>query len=1405
MNSKFVFSEEEWNTIKAEYPLGREFETRIVKKIAPSLLVLDLGHQKQALLSLANLGWNLPQSEAIFKQLKPNASINVQVVNYFETSRTLVLSHKELIKKASHQEKWMQVNLGEKIKGEIVEIFSSHALVNITPELYGILSLSETEGSLLSVGDEKEFLVIGKSKKSNLFKLRSLHKTEESLSEKALRLKEADSFVDFTAIDHELESWLSFKKSNLKSLASKNDNQFLKAAFKIDSGLFSRVINLHHPLCISFKLNDNNWVNYFKIQYLSNLNEGVDEKQALLDLQNRTYWCKLTYSRDEQLELILFDDDILISVVSSDDDEQLKFVITSFVFGNKHDWAGRKKSWCQQNGCFLLQSKIRIMSPYDYYPLDDSQKRNATLLQNKFRAFNLYQKLTKEQGAILKEEGLALRIFDKFLEYQADKVRRENELNELPVKADQFKQVFDNLNPGNCLEIDESFVGIQNISDEDETHVNILIKIDAKTSRKNKDRENVGFAKYQQKSNRIQLSIKGDIDLNLLKDGFNLLPTVSTRQFNVQREIIKEFFSKQLKLQHIENLLINPEKIKAPLRDYFEFNNDRLRETEKNSPENNQIAAVRKAVGNSNVFLIQGPPGTGKTTVIAEVVQQLVNKGEKVLVSSQTHIAVDNVLEKLSESDDLCLLRVGAHAKLSDKIARYHIQGWRRYYASDYEAYLSNNIKLLTIIIERTEDFFNQEGNSFNKELINPLVLTYNDKLQSSFRDMHHKFLQTIIRFERSSLPDFREILIDWQKNLNEEEGIGDALVYNSIDVAFGTCIGLKTDRQFAENAPKFDTVIIDEAGKANLSESFVPISMAKKVILVGDQKQLPPYIDGSLLDENEEGSFPKSYFGKDFVKEDIEHALKTSFFEFLVNKSETKEFPISNIEMLNYQHRMHPNIGQFVSDAFYEGKLKMGAATHLNKMELTPPFDKEIVFIDTSSSPEPYESKKDISVENKAEAICIAEHILPKLISAGVKEADLAIISPYKSQVSLIRNKVQKNKSLAASNFEISTLDSFQGMEFDIIIFSFTRSASPKQCNKKVGFLDDARRLNVAFSRAKKKLILVGNTKTLTDPRSHYDYLFNYTNLFRKLEELSKNKKIGSFVELADFADLNTPFKEFCKQYQLGDEISVPYKSSTSYGHFFSLVENFDGMIFDPKQKHKFKKGQMYDLIISDISSNQKKIKLAIVGSFEANAVVFKRFAAENKKGAPVKVTHKISIKSGHIFTLSNGLDAFLHDPVKIKSFDLGNEYELLIDRIQVEGRKISLKDVEPKLNIKRGEILWATYTKRINQGFLFEYNGNSIIVNSSIKNKILVNGGIQPVRIAIVKGKLYGCIVEVGDKLKGRFIKKSGNELIFKSYGTVLKMDRKGTLRFDRNNLHALEIKMVDTETKELTVEIA
>ena len=116
---------------------------------------------------------------------------------------------------------------------------------------------------------------------------------------------------------------------------------------------------------------------------------------------------------------------------------------------------------------------------------------------------------------------------------------------------------------------------------------------------------------------------------------------------------------------------MNPDKVKNPIKKQVDFINEDLQRTKEEQPDNNQIKAVEKAIGNQNVFLIQGPPGTGKTTVIAEIIEQLTKKGEKILVTGQNHVAVDNVLEKISKKPNLNLLRVGNIERIDESLVKY--------------------------------------------------------------------------------------------------------------------------------------------------------------------------------------------------------------------------------------------------------------------------------------------------------------------------------------------------------------------------------------------------------------------------------------------------------------------------------------------------------------------------------------------------------------------------------------------------------------------------------------------------------------------------------------------------------------------------------------------------------------
>jgi hypothetical protein len=579
----------------------------------------------------------------------------------------------------------------------------------------------------------------------------------------------------------------------------------------------------------------------------------------------------------------------------------------------------------------------------------------------------------------------------------------------------------------------------------------------------------------------------------------------------------------------------------------------------------------------------------------------------------------------------------------------------------------------------------------FNQN-VNELSTAYG-KLKEVFKQRHFILRDSLTELKPNEIEESILILENWiESNNNEYEMLLKPLIYNSMDVVFATCIGIKTDKIFKDLNFKFNTVIIDEAGKANIAETLVAIELGEKIILVGDQMQLPPYMDSSLVDEREPTGFPKSIYGANFSQDEIIRALKTSFFEFIINRIDAGQFPHENKEMLNYQHRMHPNIGKFISNSFYEGKVEMGSRTHLNKIELPAPFNKEVIFFDTSNMANPYEQTDGYSTKNNTEAEAISEFILPKLFEHRISNKSIAIIAPYKSQVTNIRHFIKNSNLGDFNNLDISTLDSFQGKEYDIIIISFTRSSNHRKAifingrpkYTKVGFLDDARRLNVAFSRAKKKLILVGNANTLTDSRSHYDGFFNYTSLFKNIVELSREEGIGNFLNVADFFESTSPFELFINKFKINQKVfgiiketGISKVTNNPFGRFVE-IENFRVLApyFHNNQivNRDFDKWDYNEKVvveILDINYDKKNISVQIIDDNWLRKVLKINIGQSLEAQVVKKFEHGYFLMTRNYIMGSlakENLDGYM-------SLEIGESLTISVSEIDYENKKVVFK----------------------------------------------------------------------------------------------------------------------------------
>jgi len=199
---------------------------------------------------------------------------------------------------------------------------------------------------------------------------------------------------------------------------------------------------------------------------------------------------------------------------------------------------------------------------------------------------------------------------------------------------------------------------------------------------------------------------------------------------------------------------------------------------------------------------------------------------------------------------------------------------------------------------------------------------------------------------------------------------------------------------------------------------------------------------------------------------------------------------------MLNVQYRMHEKIMEFSNQAFYEGRLMADEEVKQHTLRDLPLYmdaidsriayicdpDVPVVFVDTADREAPERSRQGSTSKENVEEALFVNRVVENFLRAGLNAEDIAVISPYSDQVDLLNQKIR------APDLETKSVDGFQGREKEVVIISLTRSNDRNE----IGFLEDTRRLNVFLTRAKRKLIVVGDSSTVTHHKT-YEYFFDY------------------------------------------------------------------------------------------------------------------------------------------------------------------------------------------------------------------------------------------------------------------------------------------------------------------------
>ena len=466
-----------------------------------------------------------------------------------------------------------------------------------------------------------------------------------------------------------------------------------------------------------------------------------------------------------------------------------------------------------------------------------------------------------------------------------------------------------------------------------------------------------------------------------------------------------------------------------------------------------QERAVNEVLWAKDVAIVHGPPGTGKTTTLVEAINETLMRESQVLVCAQSNMAVDWISEKLVDRG-INVLRIGNPTRVNDKMLGFTYE--RRFEShADYP-----QLWAIRKAIRELRKNRKKGSENYHQKM---------DRLKSRAAEI--------------------ELRIN-------AELFGEARVI--------ACTLVGSAHHLLEGM-KFGTLFIDEAAQALEAACWIPMKRASRVILAGDHCQLPPTVKSIAA--------LRAGLGKTLMERIAE------------NKPEV-------VTLLKIQYRMNDEIMRFSSDWFYGGKVESAPQI---KYRSVLDYDHPITWIDTSneenqitiegedapedsvstsSSVSAANQNSDLNFKeqfvgesfgriNKAEAeltlLTLAEYFT-KISKRRVLEEriDVGIISPYRAQVQYLKKLIKKYEFFKPYRrlISVNTVDGFQGQERDVILISLVRSNDEGQ----IGFLKDLRRMNVAMTRARMKLIILGNKDTMTK-HPFYKKLWEYVEAINNNE----------------------------------------------------------------------------------------------------------------------------------------------------------------------------------------------------------------------------------------------------------------------------------------------------------------
>ena len=430
---------------------------------------------------------------------------------------------------------------------------------------------------------------------------------------------------------------------------------------------------------------------------------------------------------------------------------------------------------------------------------------------------------------------------------------------------------------------------------------------------------------------------------------------------------------------------------------------------------------------------------------------------------------------------------------------------------------LTNGEQLLASVIAQLKEI-NSKGLSLEKEKEQLELLTKQNP-ELALANTEEQMITVTEKKEKiqnqlAILPLTQQLQTEWQSMLataNDYDLEEIRKLYVKHANVIGTTCVASANKEFMDNYPTFDVVIIDEVSKATPPELLLPMLKGAKIILVGDHHQLPPLVGDETFEETLEQVIKDSDTFEE--KQELEKLLEESLFERLY-----KNLPKTNKKMLAIQYRMHENIMQTIAP-FYEHEndaLQCGLTdsdSARDHMLETSIFNRSnhLLWMDIPNEKGHFEErmKEGASLFNESELKKIRELLVElndataKAKAKGLISEDalksVGVISFYAEQVKRINRMIEQELQLPHLHIRTGSVDKFQGMEMDVILVSMVRN---NDRNGDIGFAKDYRRLNVALSRARELLIMIGSTEMFTKRPKREETRKMYSHLLKVVKE---------------------------------------------------------------------------------------------------------------------------------------------------------------------------------------------------------------------------------------------------------------------------------------------------------------